>query len=222
MFGSVKHSAPPRHKQKPTGSPSRVHVASRKKIAQRRLLQHEDSARFKHEREEMKETQDLRQVDDDVEDVATILEWHAREHAHRPKSAGWFIVLAVAATVLVGIFVVTFNIIGAVTTAFASALIYYLAQKEPAIVRYRIMVDGVATNNTLYHFRDLQSFNIIYEPGKVKTVILRSKHALTPLMHMEIGDADPVTIREILLEFLPEDQEMDEPIIDILARRLGF
>lgn len=213
---------PRENKLEPPRPSSRVHVASRKKMAQRRLLQHEDSKRFKQEREEMKETQDLRQVDDDVEAEATILEWHTREHAHQPKSPGWFIVLAVVATVLVGIFAMSLNIIGAVTTALASALIYYIAQQKPAIARYRVMVDGVAINNTLYHFRDLQSFNIIYEPGIVKTVILRSKHALTPLMHMEIGDADPVTIREVLLEFLSEDQEMDEPIVDILARRLGF
>ena len=89
-------------------------------------------------------------------------------------------------------------------------------------MRYRILVDGVAMNNLLYHFRDLLAFNIVYEPGEVKTVILRSKRTFAPFIHMEIGDADPVAIRDILLEFLPEDQEMQEPLIDIVARRLGF
>jgi hypothetical protein len=77
-------------------------------------------------------------------------------------------------------------------------------------------------NNLLYHYRDLATFNIIYEPGEAKTVLIRGKRRLAPLLHMEIGEADPVAIREILLEFLPEDQTMDEPMVDVIARRLGF
>ena len=42
------------------------------------------------------------------------------------------------------------------------------------------------------------------------------------MIHMEIGDADPVAIRDILLEFGREDQNLEEPLIDIWARRLGF
>ncbi|MEX1997924.1 MAG: hypothetical protein WEA04_04625 [Candidatus Andersenbacteria bacterium] len=186
-----------------------------------RLAQHKDE-RFQHELKEMQETHDLREVDDDVEKVATLLEWHAEEHNHQPKSPLWYIVVAVVTTILVGIFLFTANFIGALTTAFLGGFIYYIAQKKPATLRYRIMVDGVALNNTLYHFRDLANFNVIYEPGETKTVIFRSKRHFAPLLHMEIGEADPLVIRDILLEFLPEDHDLQEPLVDIVARRLGF
>ena len=114
------------------------------------------------------------------------------------------------------------NFIGALTLAFVGGLIYYVAQRKPDTMRYRIMLDGVALNNTLYHYQDLENFNVIYEPGEVKTVIFRSKRRLSPYIHMEIGDADPVEIRDVLLEFLPEDQELEEPLVDIIARRVGF
>lgn len=188
----------------------------------RNLHRHDNDSRFQHELKEMQETHDLREVDDDVEDVATLLEWHAPEHNHQPKSATWFIVLAVVITVFVGLFIFMANFIGAITTAIVGVLVYYIAQKEPAAMRYRLMVDGVAMNNTLYHYRDLEAFNIVYEPGETKTVLLRSKHRFSPLLHMEIGDADPVIIRDVLLEFAPEDLDLEEPIVDVLARRLGF
>ncbi|MDZ4342252.1 MAG: hypothetical protein U1E51_07405 [Candidatus Binatia bacterium] len=186
------------------------------------MLRHQGDERFQHELKEMRETHDLREVDDDVEDVATLLEWHAPEHVHRPKTPRWFMILAVGTTLLAAIFLITFNFIAVITTIIIGGLLYYVAQRKPVIFRYRLMVDGAAINNTLYHYRDLDSFNIIYEPGVTKTVLLRSKHRLATLIHMEIGDADPVAIRDILLEFVREDQDLEEPFADILARRLGF
>lgn len=199
----------------PAGQSVRVH-----KIEQR--LHGERDGRVQHELAEMKETHDLREVDDDVEDIATLYEWQAQEHTHRPKNATWFAVFAGAITVVVGTLIFFGNIIGALTMALVGGLTYFIAQKQPATFRYRILVDGIAINNFLYHFRDLAAFNIVYEPGVVKTVLLRSKRMMAPMIHMEIGEADPVAMRDILLEFLPEDQEMTEPIVDIWARRLGF
>lgn len=207
-------------------TPSRVPRPNTGQLTRRRAVErihhHDQDTRIQHELKELQQTPDLRDVDDDVEDLATLFEWHAPEHNHRPKSSRWFIVLAVATTLVIGLFLVTANFIAAITTALVSGLLYYLAQRDPGEVRYRILVEGVALNNTLFHFRDLAAFNIVYEPTETKTVILRSKHRFTPLIHMEIGDADPVTIRDILLEFVHEDQELEEPLVDILARRLGF
>jgi hypothetical protein len=195
--------------------PARMRVA-------RQLKNYSGDERIQHEMREMQETQDLRKIDDDVEDAATLFAWRASEHTHRPKSARWFIVLAAAISILVGWFLFTFNFIGALTVALVGGLLYWIAQKKPALVRYRIMVDGVAIGTILYHYRDLQAFNIVYEPNETRTVILRSKRRFTPLLHLEIGETDPVAIRDILLEFLPEDQNLQEPLVDILARRAGF
>lgn len=206
--------------QRPTTTVN-THQPVRIKV-QERIAQKQQDTRVQHELKEMQETDDLRNIDDDVEDLATLYEWHAEQHNHRPKSPAWFITLAVGVTVVAGVLVFMKNILGAITIAFAGGFMYYTAQHKPAVARYRILVDGIAINNLLYHYRDLAAFNIVYEPGHVKTAIFRSKHLFSPFIHMEVGDADPVAIRDILLEFIPEDQEMDEPLADILARRLGF
>lgn len=193
-----------------------------KEKVKHRIASHKGDERFQHELKEMQETQDLREVDDDVEEIATLYEWEALEHPDHPRSPKWYVVLAVAGTALVVWFLFRGNFIAAITTAFVTGFIYYIAQKVPPITRYRIMVDGVAINNTLYHFRDIEGFNVVYEPGETKTVLFKSKRKFSPLISTEIGDADPVAIREILLEFLKEDQELDEPLIDVWSRRVGF
>jgi hypothetical protein len=178
--------------------------------------------RFKHEREEMETTDDLREVDDDVEAEATLLEWRAHEHHHTQKSPTWRKTLFIGTGVVIAILLFLSNFMAAITIALAAWLVYYVAHREPEIVRYRIMVDGVALNNYLYHFRDLDGFNIVYEPNDTKVVLLRSKKRLVPIVAMEIGDADPIAIRNLLLEFLPEDQDMQEPLPDFWGRQLGF
>lgn len=180
------------------------------------------SPRFQHELKEMREVDDLRQVDDDVEDVSTLFEWRAPEHIHQERSPKWFAYFAGGITAISVGFALFGNFIASLTIAMIGGYMFVVAQHKPAIIRYRLMTEGVALNNTLYHYKHLQAFNIVYEPGSVKTVILRSTRRLVPLIHMEIGDADPVAIRDILIEFVHEDIYLEESVIDVWSRRLGF
>lgn len=151
-----------------------------------------------------------------------LYKWQAQEHAYQPRSAMWFIALAAGVTLAAGLLVWFGNILGAIVVAFIGGVIYMLAQRKPETVKYQLRVDGVAVGSHLYAYEDLDAFNVVYKPGEVKTVLVRSKRKLAPLINMEIGEADPVEIRDVLLEFLPEDLEMAEPLTDVWARRFGF
>lgn len=201
--------------------PSQVVTFQRARV-EKKLEKREADPVFKQEREKMKTAENLEAVADDAGVEATLLEWRAREHDFRPKSARWYIALAVSVTLAAGAAVFLGNILGAIAIALVGGLIYVLAQRAPEDVRYRLMIDGVAINDRLYQFRNLEAFNIVYQPGEVKSVMIRSKKMLSPLVQMEIGKADPMKIRETLLEFLPEDLDMQEPVTDTWARRLGF
>lgn len=233
---SVRPKIAPRQAQKPAPQPARIakrypntvpisrpdEARRAMQEAQERIRKQESDARVQHELQDLRTQHDLDEVDDDVENLATLMEWRALEHNHQPKTQTWYIVLAASVAVISVGFALFGNIMAAITIGFAGALTYYVAQQEPRIVRYRIMTEGLAFNNVLYHYQDLQSFNVVYYPGETKAVFLKSKRPFAPLLHMEIGDADPVAIRDLLLEFVHEDQELYEPLIDIYARRLGF
>jgi hypothetical protein len=180
------------------------------------------SPRFRHELKEMREVDDLRKVDDDVEDVSTLFEWRAPEHIHQDRSVQWFALFAGGITAISVGFALFGNFIASLTIAMIGGYMFVVAQHKPSVIRYRLMTEGVALNNTLYHYKHLEAFNIVYEPGHVKTVILRSSRRLVPLIHLEIGDADPVAIRDVLIEFIHEDVHLEESVIDVWSRRLGF
>jgi len=48
---------------------------------------------------------------------------------------------------------------------------------------------------------------------------LRSKHSFTPYIHVPIGDENPVKIREILIDFIPEEKQ-DYTIVDAVEKML--
>lgn len=224
----TRPAAPARNRpvSRPLTPEERRRLMRRRQVEQvrERVADHQQTdRRFQHELRELRQTHDLRQVDDDVEDISTIYAWHAQEYDHKPKTALWYTTYAAALTVLCLGFALTGNLMATLSIGVIGAFVYYLVQQEAPTIHYRLMTEGVAFNDVIYHYQDLQAFNVIYEPGETQTVILRSKRALSPLLHMEIGDeADPVVIRDILLEFVPEDQELYEPLTDVFARRLGF
>lgn len=190
----------------------------------RSLRDHEgEDGRIQHEMRQMKTESDLDEIDDDVERAATLYEWEALEHRDHPHNPRWFTIMAIGITISSAVFLLFANIIGALAVALIGTTAYWILRQHPKDARYRIMVDGVAINSILHHYRDLESFNVIYEPNQAQLVVLKSKRSLAPLLTMELGDeTDPSEIRDLLLEFLPEDQELDEPFIDAFARRIGF
>ena len=175
-----------------------------------------------NQKQTLQTTTDLTQVDDEIEAAATMLEWRAPEHVHRPKGWWWYSGFGVVVVTLVVVFFLINNPLASIVTLMGASLVLYLSWKDPKDIRYRLMVEGVAIDNLLYPYKELDSFNIIYELGDVKVVLIRGRRLMTPLLRLEIHDADPVAIRDILLEFLPEDDGLEEPFPDVLARRLGW
>lgn len=210
---------PPVHQHNRQMSPQHKKI---ERIEHDVTLHTKKDSRFQHEFQEMQEVDDLRKVDDDVEDIATLFAWKAPEHIHQDKGLKWFASFAGGITLIAAGFALFGNFIASLTIAMIGIYMFVVAQHKPSVIRYRLLTEGVALNNALYHYKHLEAFNIVYEPGNVKTVILRSSRRLVPLIHMEIGDADPVAIRDILIEFVQEDIHLEEPFIDIWARRLGF
>jgi len=93
--------------------------------------------------------------------------------------------------------------------------------KKPREVRISITPRGVNTGYTLYEFDNLKSFWIFYDPPEVKELSLRSKKILMPYVKIPLGDKNPVKIREMLIQYLPEKKQ-EESLIESLARRFRY
>ncbi len=154
------------------------------------------------------------------EDV--LLSWKAPEYEKYKKTNTWFFVVILVAALLILFFIFTGNFVTAITFIILAIILFYFSQKKPTMVSYALTKDGVAINKSLYLYKHLDSFWIVYEPGETKTLYIKSKKMFVPLLAIQIGNENPSQIRKILLEYLDENREDDEPLSDRIARKLRF
>ncbi len=148
-------------------------------------------------------------------------EWSAAEFTKREKDIYWYITFGIISTALAIFFLLTKNYFGSLITVLFAALVYIYSKKDPRVVRFAITPLGVTVGEKVHLFEELKSFWIFYEPGEIKEVSFRTTRLTSPYLGLPLGKADPVEIRKILLRFLPEKKQ-EEPVANILARRLGF
>jgi hypothetical protein len=106
---------------------------------------------------------------------------------------------------------ITFILIGVVG--------YIYMNKEPRTLNFIITEDGVVAGREIYEFDNLESFWIFYSPEDIKVISLRTKSHMVPHVHIPIHNEDPVKIREILLERIPEEKQ-EQGLVETLERLL--
>jgi len=150
-----------------------------------------------------------------------IRSWETEEFLYYEKSRGWFLVGGIIFFVVVGYFTITKQIITAITFFLLGLTIYIFSLKKPRKISCDITYQNIAVDNVNYPFTDLESFWIFYEPPDFKVISLKHKKPYLPHIQIPLGDEDPMLIRQILMEFLPEE-EQEEPFSDKLARYIRF
>lgn len=92
---------------------------------------------------------------------------------------------------------------------------------DPKEIKCKIKTQGIQMDNILYPYENLKSFWIFYEPPYHQELSIRSKKTFMNYIKIPLSDEDPVKIREILLEFLPE-RKQEEALVDTFARNIGL
>lgn len=147
------------------------------------------------------------------------LHWRAPEFERFERDRKWYFFAALVLLVIIGYAVYTNGPVMAITFILIGVVGYIYLEKEPRILDFMITEDGVVAGQEIYEFENLKSFWIFYEPGDIKVISLRTDNHLIPYVHIPIDDQDPVKIREMLLEHIPEEKE--EPgLVETLDRLL--
>lgn len=78
---------------------------------------------------------------------------------------------------------------------------------------------GVTWADTTHYYRNLASFWIEYQPDGIKELILKTKKWYAPHIKIPLEDQNPVHIRALMAEYLPEE-EHEYSFTDHLIRKL--
>ncbi len=149
------------------------------------------------------------------------IRWETEEFPYREKNPQWFLIGGILLFGVCASLVILKNFFGAAVMLLFGVVIYMHALKKPAILTVIVSARGITVNDKLTPYEAITSFWVIYEPP-VKELILIKKDRFHLKTVVPLGDADPVALREALIEQGITEQEEQESISEIIARRLGF
>ncbi|MEX0934825.1 MAG: hypothetical protein WDZ70_00675 [Candidatus Paceibacterota bacterium] len=147
-------------------------------------------------------------------------EWQAHEYEHSEKTTDWFWVVGLIAATLAVIAILMQNLLFALLIIIATIALLLLAVRKPRVIRFEINEKGVVVDELLYPFSTLESFWVEDRFFKDK-LIIKSQKPLMPLLIIPLEGVGPEETRQIMLQFLPEE-EQEEPLSHSLMERLGF
>jgi len=95
-------------------------------------------------------------------------------------------------------------------------------RRDAVVEMEKLVADGIRVDDYFYDYDNIRSFWIFYETEEeIRVLSLHSKKTFLPYIQIPIGNANPIKIRETLLQYLPEiKQELS--VIDRLERMIGL
>lgn len=94
--------------------------------------------------------------------------------------------------------------------------------QKPAEVRIAITEQGIMVGRNFYEFNEFKSFAIVDKPyEKISNLYFEYKSAVKQRLSVPLRGNDPITIKNYLIQNIPEDKERtDIPFSEQLTRLL--
>lgn len=146
-------------------------------------------------------------------------QWRAPEFEVYEKSTRWYLVASIFILLMVIYALYNNGPIMAITFILIGIVGYIHLQKDPRVITFSITSKGLIADKELYSYDNMHAFWIFYEPHHTKTISLHTKASMLPFVHIPLGDEDPVHLRELLIQSVPEIKQ-DPSLIDVIERVL--
>ncbi|MCX6765726.1 MAG: hypothetical protein NT136_02085 [Candidatus Moranbacteria bacterium] len=167
--------------------------------------------------EELLESPDNPLLEEHSRDV--LLHWRAPEYEIHQWNRKWYLAATLILAAIIVYALISNSPIMAITFILVGIVGYLYLQKDPRVLDFMITPEGIIVGDEIYEFENIQSFWIFYKPYVMKVISLRVKGKLVPHVHIPVHDQDPVKIREILLEFIPEKKQ-ELTLVDTIEKVL--
>lgn len=157
----------------------------------------------------------------DLSEDDVLLSWMAPEFVQHERSRIWFIIAGVVIVLFIGGSIYFRSPLAAVLFGLIGVLVFLFALRKPHDVYVGFTQKGLYMNDSHYSYSALRSFWIFYEPD-IQELSLATKRPIIPYLRLQLGEMDPVLLREFLLQHNVKEVEQEESFSDVLARRLKF
>ncbi|MBU1118618.1 hypothetical protein KKH43_01910 [Patescibacteria group bacterium] len=165
----------------------------------------------------------LQSTEQTTEPQNILMQWEAPEFKQVSRPRQWYILFGIVGVAIAIFAVITANYLFALIIVLLAVVLNSFFSKKPKKLSFAITPEGIVVNKKLYVFgQEVQSFWILYDPPNLKSLHFGKRSSLQPSITVELQDQNPLKVREILLNYLPEDVEREEHPVDSTFRNWGF
>lgn len=145
--------------------------------------------------------------------------WKAPEYEVYERDRNWYLTMSIILLGIIAWALYTNSPVMAITFILIGVVGYIHLNREPNIFDFIITDEGIVVGREIYEFENIHSFWIFYEAEGKKVISLHMKQGVIPFVQIPVHEEDPVHIREILLDYLPEEKH-EEGLAEMLERVL--
>jgi hypothetical protein len=163
---------------------------------------------------------DKTKIDQENQDSDILVAWSFREYENPERSRRWYIITSLVAIFLLATAVLMSDFLFALIVILMAIILFIVHSKETEDVNFIIAETGIVLAGKFFGYKDFDNFWIVYEPEGAKNVYFKFKSSVRGSLRIPLGETNPLSVREVLLEFLPEDLEKEEePTSEVLAKK---
>ncbi len=147
--------------------------------------------------------------------------WETVSFEKYERGPKWYAITGVLSLFLLAFAIWNENFLFAFLILLADITLILGYQRNPHAVLVQVGDNGVVWNGKLHLFQDIEHFAIIYQPPNTKILYIQPKNSLHPWLRIDLEEQDPIGLRDHLVQFLPENLDLqNEYPSDTLGRLL--
>jgi len=153
-----------------------------------------------------------------------LISWSAAEYevGAPGRSITWYWMSLIITALLTMFALWQNNVLFAVFIIVAWLIIVSLSGSVPKTWAFVISEDGIAIGaNKQYRWNEIVGFDIHEESDAHKALLIKTMHAFTPMVRINIPKSKERAITDILAKFVKRE-EYEESMIDVLMRIMRF
>lgn len=147
--------------------------------------------------------------------------WEAPAWERHDRHPYWYLWMSAVTLVFAAIAIFTGNYLFAFIIFLIAIILILAGNEEPHTMLIQVGNNGIVVDGKLFLYSDLHEFALIYHPPETKILYLEPKAYTRGRLRVQLGNQDPVALRNHLRQYLHEDLDLrDEHISDIFGRLL--
>ena len=149
------------------------------------------------------------------------ISWEAPLFYYNPQKKYLYLIAAILMAGAAALLIFKYDTLTSIFLILSSLVLILYSRQKPVISKITVDQSGILVDDIIYRYKDLKSFWINYNPGGPKELSLESEKWYMPYIKIMLSERNPVEIRSLIVNFLPE-KEHENSLGDHIGRKLGL